>query len=79
MKFAVWRQRDKQPRFFTGAYDDRATVCTPLTTGRPEQARTYDALAVAQVIADFFNALEGIKAGAPQRHWQVIELPEAWI
>lgn len=78
MTFAVVRILRGEPRFFTGLYDQHQTCFSPVTTGRPDQARAYESRDIAQVIADFFDALDGVKTGKPQRQWLTIELPEAW-
>ncbi|MDO8980535.1 MAG: hypothetical protein Q7V17_15010 [Afipia sp.] len=77
--FAVARMLRGQPRLFTGEYDLHSACFTPVTTGRPDEAKGYDDHNIAQVVADLFNALDGLKTATPQRNWIPIELPEAWL
>lgn len=82
MKVAVGKMVGGQPRFFAGRYAATANaigVHSPVTTGEPDRASTYDNKAVAQLLADAFNAFDGIEAGAPCRDWIVVDLPEEWL
>lgn len=82
MKFALARAaRGGQPRFFAGRYDhsfSRAGLPTPITTGAPDQAHTYDDQDIAEVMVRVFNAFDGLEYGTPQSNWIVMPLPEQW-
>lgn len=79
MKLAIACMRKGQPRFFAGRYDhSRDGMPCPVTTGRPDLARSYDERGVAQLLVNFFNVLDGIEERKPSRNWSVIDLPEAW-
>lgn len=78
-RFAVAVYRFDQPRFFSGKYDEKKKCFAPITTPKPDEARVYDDRLVAEVIANTFNALDGVRVGAPVKDWIVAELPEAWI
>lgn len=67
------------PRFFTGRYDQSASIPTPYTTARPDRAREYDDRNVARLVSEYLNLLDGLRAREPRRNWIVVELPEAWI
>ncbi len=78
MSFAVGRLLRGQPRFFDGSYVSNKTIPIPVTTGAPEKAHAYEDRLIAQVMADAFNAFDGLQTRVPQRHWIVVDLPEAW-
>lgn len=78
MSFAIGRLLRGQPRFFDGSYVGDKSIPIPVTTGAPDKAKAYDDRRIAQVMVDAFNAFDGLRAHAPQRHWTVVELPEAW-
>ncbi|ETR79172.1 hypothetical protein X566_15515 [Afipia sp. P52-10] len=81
MKVTVGKLVGGQPRFFAGRFATKANpigVYPPITTGRPDHARAYDCKVTAQLLADMFNAFEGIEAGTVSRAWIVVELPEVW-
>ena len=79
MKYAVARMQGTQPRLFSGRYDDRSAIwpATPITTGKPEQAKLYDDLIVAEALASIFNMLDHIYAGGRPVAWVAMPIPEA--
>lgn len=80
-RFAVARLIDRQPRFFVGRYDHKATVpyASPVTTGQPDQAKAYDDRNIAQIVCAALNVFASVKAGRLEQPWITIELPEAWL
>lgn len=82
MKVTVGKLVSGHPRFFAGSFASTANaigVHSPVTTGKPHHACTYDNRAVAQLLADTFNAFDGIASGVPCRDWIVVNLPEEWL
>jgi hypothetical protein len=78
-KLALARPLRGQPRFFAGRYEPSDIACmTPVTTGQPDRAKTYQDRAVAEIVAAFLNVLDGIHTGTTARPWIIMELPEAW-
>jgi hypothetical protein len=82
-KYAVANVREPtQPLFFNGEYGEAVTplgISAPLATGAPDLAKSYAHRAVAELLVELFNFLDGVECGRPQRHWMVVELPEAWL
>lgn len=80
-QFAVARMIDRQPRFFQ-RYSDPASplkLISPVTTGRPDQAMSYDDRSVAVVVCAVLNLMATLKAASEIRPWIVMELPEQWL
>lgn len=81
MKLAAARMMRLQPRLFDGCYcagNDGLGCLKPLTTGDPAKARVYEDHAVAHLVVDFLNVLDGIQSGERKLPWIVMPLPEQW-
>lgn len=80
MKYSVARMQRTEPRFFVGRFDDQTVLkpMVPVTTGKPDDARTYEDEVVAKAMADFFNVLDFVHTGERTLPWIVMPLPEAW-
>jgi hypothetical protein len=80
MRYAVARMMKCQARFFAGRLDDQSALkpMVPVTTGRPDQARTYEDKVVAEAMAAFFNELDSVHTGERTKPWIVMPLPEKW-
>ena len=79
-RFAVARCANGHARFFIGryAYPHAMPIGRPITSQQPERAKTYDDQVAAQIVVNFFNAIEGVVNDKPSLTWLVVELPEAW-
>lgn len=75
-KYAVARMNGRQLRFFSGRYYAHAApVLLPVTTGRPDKARSYDEEPIATLVCSFLNLFGG--AATHGKPWAVMPLPEA--
>lgn len=81
MKYALARPCRGQPRFFTGRYvvGESLGLMSPVTSGQPDEAKTWEDRVVVELIAGFLNVLAGIKTGVNDQPWIIMEMPEAWI
>lgn len=82
MKYALARPCKSQPRFFAGRYVPSETLPalpSPVTTGQPDEATTYEDRVVAELVMAYLNLLVGIRTGVNSQPWIIMEMPEAWI
>lgn len=79
--FACARLIDSQPRFFQRFADRTAPLklVSPVTTGRPDHAKTYDDRGVAVVMCEVLNLAVALRTSSTAKPWIVIELPEEWL
>ena len=51
---------------------------SPVTTGQPDEAKTWEDRVVAELVAGFLNVLYGVDTGVNSQPWIIMEMPEAW-
>lgn len=79
-EFACARLIDGQPRFFQRFADasEPLKLVSPVTTGRPDQAKTYDDRNVATVMCAVLNLAVELKTSSTAKPWIVMPMPEEW-
>jgi hypothetical protein len=80
MKFALARPEHGQPRFFTGRYvaGESLQLMSPITSGQPDQAKTWEDRVVAELVMALLNIGVVCKTGDNAKPWIIMEMPEAW-
>jgi hypothetical protein len=85
MKYALARPEHGHgyhgcPRFFTGRYvaGESLALMSPVTSGRPDQAKTWEDRLVAEVVMALLNVGVAAATGENSKPWIIMEMPEAW-
>ncbi|MBW7968142.1 hypothetical protein [Bradyrhizobium sp. BR 10289] len=80
-QYACARLMDRQPRFFQRFADSSAPLklVSPVTTGQPDQAKTYDDRGVATVMCAVLNLNVALRTSSTANPWIVMEMPEEWL